>query len=87
VLALGMLYAAYGNGETLGGVFRNLGAAAAGLVAATSWKVAKPYIRRPEAQVVAILAFLAVVGLGWQLVYVVLVLTPLSVAWVWRLAR
>ena len=87
VLALGMLYAAYGNGETLGGVFRNLGAAAAGLVAATSWKVAKPYIRRPEAQVVAILAFLAVVGLGWQLVYVVLALTPLSVAWVWRLAR
>lgn len=87
VLSLGMLYAAYGNGETLGGVFRNLGAAAAGLVVATTWKVAKPYIKRPEAQVVAVAAFVAVVGFGWQLIYVVLVLTPVSVAWVWRLAR
>ncbi|GGF35310.1 chromate transporter [Aliidongia dinghuensis] len=87
VLALGMLYAAYGNSAALGGVFRNLGAAAAGLVLATAWKVAKPYIKRPEAIVVAAIAFVAVVGFGWPLVYVVLALAPISIAWVWRLAR
>ncbi len=87
VLALGMLYDAYGTSETLGGVFRNLGAAAAGLVVATAWKVGKPYIRRPEAMVVAVLAFVAVVIFNWPLIYVVLVLAPLSVGWVWRLAR
>jgi len=87
VLSLGMLYAAYGNSESLGGVFRNLGAAAAGLVLATAWKVAKPYIRRPEAMIVAALAFAAVVGFGVPLIYVVLALAPLSIAWVWWLAR
>jgi len=87
VMSLGMLYAAYGNSEALGGVFRNLGAAAAGLVLATAWKVAKPYIRRPEAIIVAAMAFVAVVGFGWPLIYVVLALSPLSIAWVWRLAR
>ena len=87
VLALGMLYARYGNSEALGGVFRNLGAAAAGLVVATAWKVAKPYITRPEAIVVAAPAFGAVVVFRWPLVYVVLVLAPLSVTWAWRLAR
>ena len=87
VISLGMLYAAYGNSAALGGVFRNLGAAAAGLVLATAWKVAKPYARRPEAMIVAALAFVAVVGFQWPLIYVVLVLSPLSVAWAWRLAR
>lgn len=87
VLALGMLYAAYGNSAALGGVFRNLGAAAAGLVAATAWKVAKPYIKRPEAMIVAAAAFAAVVVFNWPLIYVVLALAPLSVAWAWRVAR
>ncbi|HEV2673404.1 MAG TPA: chromate transporter [Aliidongia sp.] len=87
VLALGMLYAAYGTSEALGSVFRDLGAAAAGLVLATAWKVAKPYVRRPEAMIVAALAFVAVVIFSWPLLYVVLVLAPLSVAWAWRLAR
>jgi chromate transporter len=87
VISLGMLYAAYGNSAALGGVFRNLGAAAAGLVAATAWKVARPYIRRPEAIVVAAAAFAAVVILNWPLIYVVLALAPVSVAWAWRLAR
>ena len=87
VLGLGMLYAAYGNSAVLGGVFRNLGAAAAGLVAATAWKVAKPYIKRPEAMIVAAAAFAAVVVFNWPLIYVVLALAPLSVAWAWRVAR
>jgi len=87
VISLGMLYAAYGNSEALGGVFRNLGAAAAGLVVATAWKVAKPYIKRPEAIVIAIAAFAAVVLFDLPLIYVVLVLAPLSVAWAWKLAR
>jgi chromate transporter len=87
VLGLGMLYAAYGNSETLGGVFRNLGAAAAGLVLATAWKVAKPYVSRPEAMIVAAVAFAAVVVFACPLVYVVVVLAPLSIAWAWRLAR
>lgn len=87
VLALGVLYDVYGNSEALGGVFRNLGAAAAGLVMATAWKVGKPYIKRPEAIVVAALAFVAVVLFNWPLIYVVLVLAPLSVGWIWRLAR
>jgi len=87
VISLGMLYQAYGNSAALGGVFRNLGAAAAGLVVATAWKVAKPYIKRPEAIVVAAAAFTAVVLFNWPLVYVVMALAPLSVAWAWRLAR
>jgi chromate transporter len=87
VISLGMLYDAYGNSGSLGGVFRNLGAAAAGLVLATAWKVAKPYVNRPEAMMVAAVAFVAVVLLDWPLIYVVLVLAPLSVAWAWRLAR
>lgn len=87
VISLGMLYAAYGNSEALGGVFRNLGAAAAGLIVATAWKVAKPYIRRPEAMVIAVAAFAAVVRFDWSLIYVVLVLAPISVAWAWQLAR
>jgi chromate transporter len=87
VISLGMLYAAYGNSAALGGVFRNLGAAAAGLVVATAWKVAKPYIRYPEAIVVAAAAFVAVVILNWPLIYVVLALAPISVAWAWRLVR
>ena len=87
VISLGMLYTAYGTSEALGGVFRNLGAAAAGLVVATAWKVAKPYIKRPEAIVVAAAAFAAVVLFDFPLIYVVLVLAPLSVAWAWKLAR
>jgi len=87
VISLGMLYSAYGNSAALGGVFRNLGAAAAGLVVATAWKVAKPYIARPEAIIVALVGFVAVVILNWPLIYVVLALAPLSVAWAWRLAR
>lgn len=87
VISLGMLYAAYGNSAALGGVFRNLGAAAAGLVVATAWKVAKPYVKRPEAIAVAVAAFVAVVLFNWPLIYVVLMLAPLSVAWAWRLAR
>jgi chromate transporter len=87
VISLGMLYAAYGTSAALGGVFRNLGAAAAGLVVATAWKVAGPYIGRLEAITVATAAFVAVVILDWPLIYVVLALAPLSVAWAWRLAR
>jgi chromate transporter len=86
VLGLGMLYARYGANPALDGVFRNLGAAAAGLVLAAGWKIAKPYARRPEAMLFAGLAFASAALLHLPVVWTVLALAPLSVgaAWIMR---
>ncbi|HVJ51977.1 MAG TPA: chromate transporter [Aliidongia sp.] len=78
VLTLGALYERYGQLPALDPVFHNLGAAAAGLVAATGLKMAAAHWRRPLAVLIAALAFVAVALLQWPLILVVLGLAPLS---------
>jgi chromate transporter len=87
VLALGALYQRYGQVPALDPVFRDLGAAAAGLVVATGLKIAQPHWRKPLSVMIAGSGF-AAVGLGRvPLIWAVLVLAPLSVLLHWRRDR
>jgi chromate transporter len=88
VLVLGVLYGRFGGVGRLPGAITGLGAAAAGLVAATAAKMAQPLIlRRPlRAAPFIALAFVAVGLLRWPLPWVLAGLAPASVAiaWNWR---
>ena len=80
VLALGALYERYHTLPELGPLLHNLSAAAAGLVLATGFKMAKPQWRKPLSVAIAIPAFIGVGLLHWPLVWVVLALVPTSLA-------
>lgn len=90
VTALGVLYARYGEIEVLRRILLGVAAAAAGLMIATTGKMARPLFRWPlgPAHAIAIAGFVAIGLLRWPLPWVLLVLAPVSiaVAW-WRRAR
>jgi chromate transporter len=85
VLVLGALYARFGDVEALGRILAGMAAAACGLIAATTAKLAEPLIRNravwPWGIVLA--ALMAVGVIGWPLPKVLLGLAPLSIALAW----
>jgi chromate transporter len=85
VLVLGALYARFGDVEALGRILAGMAAAACGLIAATTAKLAEPLIRSravwPWGIVLA--ALMAVGVIGWPLPKVLLGLAPLSIALAW----
>lgn len=84
VVPLMVLYAQSGQNELVRGTFRGVAAAAAGLMVATSLKVALPYRHSPRALLLAALAFVGVSLLHWPLLVVVLLLAPCGVLAAWR---
>jgi chromate transporter len=84
VVPLMVLYAQSGQNEWVRGAFRGVAAAAAGLMVATSLKVALPYRHSLRAVLLAGLAFAAVGLMHWPLIGVVLVLAPCGIVAAWR---
>jgi chromate transporter len=85
MLALGALYARYGELQTLRGTLAGLAAGAAGLLVAMAVKMMLPIFweRRIAAIVFMLAAFVGVGVLRLPLYWVVLLLAPLSIAWCW----
>ncbi|MBU3749781.1 MAG: chromate transporter [Mycobacterium sp.] len=76
-----IFYRHYGDVEAVRGVLSGVAPAAAGLLVATAAKMAGPVFRRGgPAPLIVIAVSIAIGVLNWPLVYVLLVLTPLSVA-------
>jgi chromate transporter len=89
VIVFGMLYARYGEIETLRRVLAGFAAAAAGLMIATGIKMAQPLFNKGFglAPVIAVATFIAVGPLRLSLPLVLLVMAPTSVALAWWLRR
>jgi chromate transporter len=88
VTLIGFIYAHYGEIDALRRFLTGISAAAAGLVIATTAKMAKPLIRRWSfAPLIAVTAFLAVGVLQWSLPLTLLALAPLSVGLAWWTRR
>lgn len=85
VLALGALYARFGDVEALGRVLAVVAAAACGLIAATAAKLAEPLIRSRTiwAGGIVLAAIVAIGLIRWPLPWVLLGLAPLSIALSW----
>ena len=86
VICLGALYSRFGGIEQAQGALKGLGAAAAGLVAATAARMAEPMLRRRLwlAAPFIVAAFVAVGVFRLPLIYVLLVLGPVSTAIAWK---
>ena len=87
VLALGALYARFGQAPAVDALLRGVGPAAVGLFIATGLKMAWPLARSPRTLGFLLVAFGALALFRWPLIPVLLGLAPLSVlaAW-WRRA-
>ncbi len=85
VIALGALYARFGELEALRRILEGLAAAAAGLIIGTVAKMAEPLVRGPvgPAPFVVVVVFAAVVVMKWPLLWVLLGLAPVSIAIAW----
>jgi chromate transporter len=85
VLVLGGLYGMYGELPRMRGVLAGLAAAAAGLIIATSARMAGPMLRTPPRprHAITAAAFVSVGVLHFPLPWVLLVLVPISVALAW----
>ena len=83
VLALGMLYARYGQTPEIDRILAGISAAAAGLVWAMALQMARSFAWIPRAIAFASLAFLAVGVMQWPILPVRVVVAPLSVAAAW----
>jgi chromate transporter len=85
VLVLASVYARFGATARAQALIAGLGAAAAGLVAATAARMAWPLIRaRPaSATPFIVLVFVATGLLQWPLVWVLVALSPFSIAAAW----
>lgn len=85
-LVIGELYLRNGDLPLLRGALDGVGAAAAGMLAATAVKIGVPLLRRRPLETAPFIALtFAAVGLArWPLLLVLLVLTPVSVAVAWR---
>ncbi|MFI4933119.1 MAG: chromate transporter [Caulobacterales bacterium] len=85
VITLGALYGQFGSAPQAQGAITGLGAAAAGLVAATAARMAEPLVRRRLllAAPFILAAFIAVGPLRLPLPYVMLVLAPISIGLAW----
>ena len=88
VLVLGTLYARFGDVAFVRGFLAGIAPAAAGLMIATALKMAEPMLRRGAgpAPVIVVAAIVAIGVMRWPMLWVLLVLVPLSIvlAWWWR---
>lgn len=85
VIGLSILYAQYGDLETLRRILAGISAAAVGMIIAVIAKMAEPVLRRPFAPAPFVMvATFAAIGI-WRLplVWVLAVLIPLSIAMAW----
>lgn len=82
VVVFAMLYARFGDLPALRHMLTAVAAAAAGLIAATVAKMARPLFdqRWPAAPIPALAAFLAVGVMQWSLPLVLVILMPASIA-------
>ena len=86
ILLLGYFYVEFGQSALAQGLFRGLGAAAAGLVLATSLKMGRT-LRGAMPIVFAALAFAAIAWLRIPLITMLAVLAPLSIGFQWITRR
>jgi len=83
VLALAALYTRFGHLPGIDALLRGVGAAAAGMVLATGFKMAEPLARTPRVLGFLLGTFAAIALLRWPLVPVLFALAPLSVLAAW----
>ncbi|MFC7288001.1 chromate transporter [Herminiimonas glaciei] len=84
LIMLGMLYERFQNDAQVAHVFAGLAAAAAGLLVSMAIKIALPLRKKYLMALVALICFIAIALLRWPLLWVMLVMTPLSI---WVTAR
>lgn len=86
MIAAGTLYNRYGELPVFRGGLTGLAAAAAGLLIASAVQMAEPIVRRRSfiAIAIAAAAFVAVGVLQFPLLWVLLVMMPISIALAWR---
>lgn len=84
VVALGVIYGRYQNDPEVAHVFAGLAAAAAGLLAAASLKIALPLRSKPASALIALVCFVAIAWFRFPLLPTMLILAPLSVLAAWR---
>ncbi len=86
VILMGSVYAWFGEMAALRGALAGISAAAAGMIIAVVAKLSKPLFARPfgAGLAVAVVCFVAIGVLRWPLVWVLLVLVPLSIALAYR---
>lgn len=88
MVAAAVLYQHYGDLPAVRGALSGMAPAAAGLLLATAVKMAAPVFRnRGFGPLILVAVAIAIGVLGWPLVYVLAVLTPLSIAVAARRAR
>jgi chromate transporter len=89
MITIGALYARYGDVDALRRVLGGIAAAAAGLLISTVAKMAVPIFRArigPAPLVLVVTAF-AVGVMRWPLLWVLLILAPVSIALSWWMRR
>jgi chromate transporter len=88
VLALAATYVHYAELPVVAGALRGMGAVAGGLIIGTALRLAGSLRGTPIGGVAAVAlafaSFVAVAWLRWPLVWVLLVLGSLGMAWAWR---
>lgn len=87
MVQLAIVYERYGDIRLVRGILAGLAPAAAGVLLATAAKMAAPIVRQCGPATLIVAAVAITIGvLDWPLVYVLLVLTPLSIALsAWRI--
>ncbi len=86
VIGLGVIYDQFNSDPRIQHMFAGLAAAAAGLLISMAVKIVLPLRRRPVALVIAAICFAAIAVAGLPLLLTMLVLAPLSVIAIWKLA-
>lgn len=84
LVMLGMLYERFQNDAQVAHVFAGLAAAAAGLLVAMALKIAVQLRKQYWMALIAVLCFVMIALLRWPLLWVMLVMTPVSI---WVTAR
>jgi chromate transporter len=89
MVTIGALYARYGDVDALRRVLSGIAAAAAGLLISTVAKMAVPMFRGPigPAPFVLIVTAIAIGLMRWPLLWVLLILAPLSIGLFWRMKQ
>ncbi len=80
VIALGAIYMRWHTEPVVAHAFAGLAAAASGLVLATAIRIAGPIRARPRAVAIAVVALVSLAVLRLPLLWVLIVLIPLSIA-------
>jgi chromate transporter len=83
VIALGIVFARFGDIQAVRNGFAGLAAAASALVLATAWKIAAPLRGRADGIAIAVATVAAVAWFRWPLLPVLLVVVPVAIAIAW----